>query len=42
MGRKLTGMEEGVKEDMSGVGKGDGFKNVKRYVWLSFVGADYG
>jgi len=41
MGRKPTGREEEVKEDMSGVG-GDGFKNVKRYVWLSFVGADYG
>ena len=43
MGRKLTGREEGVK-DMSGVGKGDGPKNVERYVyvWLSFVGVDYG
>jgi len=42
MGRKLTGREEEVKEDMSGVDKGDGFKNAKRYVWLSFASVDYG
>jgi len=42
MDQNITEREEGVKEDVSGAGKGDGFKNAKRYVWLSFVDVDYG
>jgi len=42
MDRNITEREEEIKGDMSGVGKGDGVENVKRYVWLSFLGVDYG
>lgn len=42
MDRNITKREEVINEDISGVGKGDGFENVERYVWLSFVDADYG
>ena len=42
MDQNIAEREEETKGDMSGVGKGGGFENVKRYVCLSFVGADYG
>ena len=42
MDRNITKREEVTKEDMSRVGEGDGFENIERCVWLSFVGAGYG
>ena len=42
MDRNITKREEVTKEDMSRVGEDDGFENVERCVWLSFVGAGYG
>lgn len=42
MDRNITKREEVTKEDMSRAGEDDGFENVERCVWLSFVGAGYG
>ena len=42
MDQNITKREEITKEDMSRVGEGDGFENIERCVWLSFMGAGYG
>ena len=42
MDQNITMREEVTKEDMSRVGEGDGFENIERCVWLSFMGAGYG
>ena len=37
MDRNITKREEVAKGDMSRVGEGDGFENIERCAWLSFV-----